>query len=97
MPRSITFAFGIQMAPAIVQAVYDGNADVNSCAFNQFIDGVDDYGNTKRTMMFSFHFTRALFKKVNWDGFEAQNLPKIAPQFRFGSAFMQAVEEERGN
>jgi hypothetical protein len=92
-PTALAMAFSLQMAPAVVKDVYDEDAKADRCKFVQAITTEDDYGNDKVGTLFTFEFTRAIYKKVNWDKFLSQNLPKVAIKFIPGPAVEEAVRE----
>jgi hypothetical protein len=62
----------------------------------QTVTIIDDYGNDKTVHAASYTFTRALFKKINWDNFSAINMMKIAPGFEFDPEFKAVSSEELG-
>jgi hypothetical protein len=96
-PNIISMAFAIQMLPVATKEVYEINKNANNCDFIQSIILTDDYGNDKQMKMFSYHFTRAIYDKVNWDNFESQKMFKIAPKFAFSPEFMALVSKERAS
>ena len=88
MPNTLSMAFAMQMVPAATKEIFERNNNVNRCEFFQKVTTIDDYGNDKSIMMFSYWFTREVYKKINWDNFPAQNMPKVAPKFQFSQEFM---------
>jgi hypothetical protein len=97
-PNMISMAFVIEMLPVATREVYDSNKNVDICEFSQSLLAVDDYGNDKKIPMLTYEFSRSLYKKVNWDKFQAQNLMKIAPKFHSAPEFAQVLlKEAEGN
>jgi hypothetical protein len=47
-------------------------------------------------VLFKFDLTRALYNRVNWDKFPAQNLLKIATNFAVGPAIDELMKERQG-
>jgi hypothetical protein len=94
-PNSLSLAFALQSIPVATKEVYDNNKDADRCEFSQSMVIVDEYGNNKKLLMFSYHFTRAIYQKINWDNFLSQNMLKVAPKFHFSSEFQSVVVKER--
>jgi hypothetical protein len=94
-PDFLSMAFVFQMLPVATKEIYDENKNVDRCQFSQSLSSTDDYGNDKKILMLTYEFTRALFKKINWDNFRAQSMMKVAPKFHINSEFGAIVVRER--
>jgi hypothetical protein len=94
-PSFLSMAFAFQLLPVATKEIYDENKDVDRCQFSQSLSSTDDYGNDKKILMLTYEFTRALFKKINWDNFQAQGMMKVAPKFRINPEFGAIVVKER--
>lgn len=82
------------MLPVATKPVYEENANADKCSFEQTVTILDDYGNNKTVRAFSYNFTRAIYRKINWDNFPAQNMIKVAPGFRINLEFQAIVSGE---
>ncbi len=94
-PNMLSMAFVLEMLPVATKEIYDNNKDVDRCEFSQSLSSVDDYGNDKEILMLTYEFTRALYKKINWDNFQAQNMMKVAPKFHMSSEFGVGLMREQ--
>jgi hypothetical protein len=94
-PNLISMAFIMQMLPVATKEIYENNKNVDLCEFTQSLIGADDYGNDTHIMVLSYNFTRSLYKKINWDKFEAQKMLKVAPKFQFNPAFEVLIIKEQ--
>ena len=94
-PNMISMGFIFQMLPVATKEVYDNNKGADHCVFTQSLSVVDDYGNDKKILMFSYNFTRALYNKINWDHFPAQNMVKVGPEFHFNPRFAARIVKDR--
>ena len=94
-PNFLSMAFAFEMLPVATKEIYDENKNVDRCQFSQSLSSTDDYGNDKKILMLTYEFTRALFKKINWDNFQAQSMMKVAPKFHINSEFGAIVVRER--
>ncbi|MGO8779164.1 MAG: hypothetical protein ACLQKK_09675 [Rhodomicrobium sp.] len=95
MPNTLSMAFAMEIVPVATKEIFERNQDINRCQFFQKVTITDDYGNDKSVLMFSYWFTRELYKKINWDNFPAQNMPKVAPKFQFSREFALMTMGER--
>jgi hypothetical protein len=95
-PRLLESAFVLEMAPNVVRSVFDEDARVTACQSRQILSDVDDYGNDRKRLMFSYEFDSATYKKVNWDKFDPRKFRNIASGFKFEIWFMQETSEELG-
>jgi hypothetical protein len=96
-PDFLSMGFVVQMLPVATKEIYDDNKNVDRCKFSQSLSSVDDYGNDKKILMLTYEFTRALYKKINWDSFQAQAMMKVAPKFHLGPEFGANLMKERGD
>jgi hypothetical protein len=94
-PNFLSMAFGVEMLPVATKELYDNNKDADRCEFLLSLSSIDDYGNDKRILMLSYEFTSALFRKINWDNFQAQSMMKVAPKFRINPEFGANIVRER--
>ena len=94
-PFTLSMAWLMQVAAPITKVVYEDNSVIDKCSFSANVAYPDDYGSMHKKLAFTFNFTRALFKRIDWDHFVIQNLPKVAPQFRFTDWMMTEVEGEK--
>jgi hypothetical protein len=94
-PNTLSLAFMFQLFPVATKEIYDDNLDVDKYLFEQTMTVLDDYGNDKTVRVASYGFTRAIYKRINWDNFPAQNIIKVAPGFRLGGDFEELLSSER--
>ena len=94
-PNTLSLAFLFQMIPAATKALYDENAHADKCSFKQTMTILDDYGNDKTVLALSYTFTRAIYRKINWDNFPNQNMIKVAPGFRIDPELQNMVSGEQ--
>lgn len=93
-PNTLSLAFIIQMLPVATKAAYESNSDIDKCSFKQTITVLDDYGNDETLPVATYGFTRAIYKKINWENFPAQNIMKVAVGFSFSPEFQARVSDE---
>ena len=97
-PNMLSMAFALQMLPVATKEVYESNKEVDRCEFSQSLSSIDDYGNDKKITMLTYQFTRALYKKINWDNIQAQSMMKIAPKFHMSPEFgIILMKEKQGS
>ncbi|MHC2108363.1 hypothetical protein [Methylobacterium sp. CM6246] len=93
-PTKTTFAIALQMAPIQVKILYDTEPVADKCFFLYNLISQDDYGNTKRDILFSYKFDRAIYNKINWDKFKSQSLVKVSKDFYVNPEIMSRINEE---
>ena len=97
-PNMLSMAFALQMLPVATKEVYESNKEVDRCEFSQSLSSIDDYGNDKKITVLTYQFTRALYKKINWDNIQAQSMMKIAPKFHMSPEFgIILMKEKQGS
>jgi hypothetical protein len=94
-PNFLSMAFAVEMLPVATKEIYDENKNVDRCEFSQSLSSTDDYGNEKKILMLTYEFTRALYRKINWDNFQAQGMMKVAPKFHLNPEFGGDLVKER--
>lgn len=81
------------IAVAALTSIYKSkDADLVNMSF--FLMSPDEFGHPQKKDLFRFSFTRALFEKIDWDNFEMQNFPKIAPKFKISPWLATALARE---
>lgn len=93
-PTKTTFAMALQLAPVQIKTLYDTNSSVDKCSFVHNIISQDDYGNSKKDVLFSYQFDRSTYNRINWDNFKSQNLVKVSKNFNLNPAVMARVNDE---
>jgi hypothetical protein len=93
-PNTLSLAFLFQMIPPATKDVYEENADADKCSFKQTMTVLDDFGNDMTVPALSYTFTRAIYRKINWDNFPNQNMIKVAPGFRIDPELQTMVSGE---
>ncbi|MEH3065448.1 MAG: hypothetical protein PGN33_22835 [Methylobacterium radiotolerans] len=93
-PKSMSMAFSVQMATVIIPDAFSDPKTSDVCYFTHTLTYSDEYGNDKTIDVFTYKFTRALNGRINWERFEAGNLAKIAPDFKFSREIMLGVRSE---
>jgi hypothetical protein len=97
-PNMLSMAFAIQMLPVATKEIYENNKKVDRCEFSQSLSSIDDYGNDKKIKVLTYEFTRALYKKINWDNIPTQGMMKIAPKFHMSPEFgIILMKEKQGS
>lgn len=97
-PNMLSMAFALQMLPVATKEVYENNKEVDRCEFLQSLSSIDDYGNDKKITVLTYQFTRALYKRINWDNVQAQSMMKIAPKFHMSPEFgIILMKEKQGS
>lgn len=94
-PNTLSMGFLFVMLPTATKDIYEENVDADKCSFSQTMTILDDYGNDKTILALSYTFTRAIYKKINWDNFPNQNMMKVAPGFRFSPEFQTMISVEQ--
>ena len=94
-PMTVGFGYMMQVMAIAAKFVYDHHPEADRCRFDQYITFQDDYGNDKRIEAVTFNFTRAIYKKINWDKFISSKITTVAPQFRVTPDFMKLVSDEQ--
>lgn len=56
------------------------------------LEAPDDFGHLHEHPIFSFTFSRALYRKIDWKHFQIIKLPEIAPGFQFSPWFRSNAE-----
>ena len=82
MPNTVATGFLLQDVGAMINPMYRGTS-AQETAWDAALTVPDDYGHLQRKTVFSFHFTRALNNRIDWNNFEIANLAKVAPHFWF--------------
>jgi hypothetical protein len=93
-PTMLAAAFTLQMTPVVTKETFEKNPDTNICLFVVNLKEANIYGHTVDDNILSYTFDRATFDKINWDQFEAGNMPKVARQFLLNLQMMARVETE---
>jgi hypothetical protein len=96
-PNLVSMGFAFQMLPVATKEAYDNHKDADHCEFKQWLTIVDDYGNNKKILMLTYHFTRAIYEKINWDQFPPRNMMKVALGFQFDPGFEASIISEQQN
>jgi hypothetical protein len=93
-PTMLAAAFAMQMAPVVTKETFEKNPGVNICSFAVNLKEADVYGHTVDNNIFFYTFNRATFDKINWDQFDATNMPQVARPFSFNPEMMARVATE---
>ena len=66
----------------LIQNIYSSDVKNNQIHVSSYLLTKDLYGNKTKVLCYSFHFSRQLYQKINWKTFQANNIIKIAPDFK---------------
>ena len=72
----------INYVTSIVKAIYLRHDNLDLAHVNVYLFLPDRYGNNQKTFCYAFDFNRALYQKINWANFDANNIKFIAPNFK---------------
>lgn len=96
-PAMLAAAFAMQMTPVVTKETFENNPSVNICSFVVNLKEANVYGHTVDDNILSYSFDRATFDKINWDQFDATNMPKVAQRFLLNPEMMARVDTEARN
>jgi hypothetical protein len=90
----LAVAFVMQMAPVVAKEIFENNSRANICSIVLNLREPNVYGHMVDDKILSYSFDRATFKKIDWDHFEATNMPAVAHEFTLDPAVMTRVTTE---
>lgn len=92
---SVAWAFGMSCAAGLLEPIYEDNPALDALAVRVAAVFPDDFGHLQNEALATFGFSRALFRKINWEEFEPRGLPKVALSYRSTPFFTRKFAEER--
>lgn len=93
MPVTLNGVVAVEMTSSTTLVIYQ-KTPIDLLHINAFMRIVDDYGRQKDVPIFSCRFTRALYKKIDWNHFNSASFPKVAASFKYSPWYMMKVRSE---
>jgi hypothetical protein len=69
----------------ILSQIYNLYNNLDTIKVKVYLNWNDQFGTSKRHLLYSFNFDRKLFEKINWDGFMPNDLSSVTHNFHFSS------------
>lgn len=92
-PVTLSGAIAMMYASSILPVLYQNNS-VDDLHVTVYLHGADEYGKEIKMAMMSFDFDRKLNEKINWNSFQAQNILKVASNFKLEKWYEERLAAE---
>lgn len=79
----------------VVRDVFSQKGSPDACLFSAGYSGRDDYGNKKIFSIEDFIFEKRVYKKINWEHFEAIKIANLATKFDLNKDFADKALSEK--
>lgn len=94
MPYTMMSTAVLGFSEEIFSDIYDIKSKTDKIHVKIYINTTDDYGNDSKKLCLSFNFSRALYKKINWDHMDFEKITRAYPNFQFSPWCTDKMESE---